>query len=83
MRDNNIRDVRQISLQGLFVWGTIAPNVDLMLMIYIYIYNIYIYIHSRMGQPFYSHARCWARTSPSSLAGERSRQPKKKIVQRH
>ena len=38
MRDNNIRDVRQISLQGLFVWGTIAPNVDLMLMIYIYIY---------------------------------------------
>ena len=44
MRDNNIRDVRQISLQGLFVWGTIAPNVDLMLMIYIYIYIIYIYI---------------------------------------
>ena len=41
MRDNNIRDVRQISLQGFFVWGTIAPNVDLMLMIYIYIY-IYI-----------------------------------------
>ena len=76
------RDVRQISLQGLFVWGTIAPNVDLMLMIYIYIYNIYIYSFPH-GSAILFSCQVLGKNEPQQFGRGKKPAAEKKIVQRH